>query len=107
MIRLDMGNLRYVQGKNVVVRMVADECILLPIAERAADLRVLYVFNDTARWLWERLETGRTAEELAAALTDAFETTAEEARIDVEEFLVDLTADGLIAPLGDEGGAHP
>src|SRR5688500_17591264 len=71
---------RWRRTSSIIARRVAGEPVLVPLAKRAEDPELksvrLYVFNETADYLWSLLESPRTAEELARNLTLEFETTA-------------------------------
>lgn len=79
-----------------VLRDVAGESIVVPIAERVVDFNGLMTLNATARVLWEQLQTEQTEADLAAALTERFEVTDETARADVAAFVALLAEKGLL-----------
>ncbi len=54
--------------------------------------------NDTANFIWERLEAGPSSvNQLAESLTEAFDVTKEECIDDVAAILTDLEGAGLIS----------
>lgn len=63
------------------------------LATRAATLHRL---NETAAWLWARLDAEPTVEALGAALQAHFDVDAPRAAEDVEAFVRALTALGLV-----------
>ena len=52
--------------------------------------------NPSGALLWRTLAGGATREELVQALLDAFEVDAETAKRDVDRFVADLSARGLL-----------
>jgi len=63
--------------------------------------RAVHLFNETAARIWELLETASSVDELVAALADEYEGAApEDLRREVEAFLGDLGARGLLASRG-------
>ena len=97
----------YSRTAQVTARRVAGEMVLVPAATRATDPNAksakLYVLNETGEHLWSLLGEARTAAELARKLSDEYETTAEQARVDVDAFLESMLGIGAIARHGDPG----
>ena len=55
-----------------------------------------YTLNETAMLVWRSLERGRTKEEIARELTDAYDVTVEHAVASVERLLTSLAAHRLL-----------
>jgi chemotaxis protein methyltransferase CheR len=85
-----------VRDQNLVSRKVAGETLVLPIRAGAADLQHLFVLNDTAAWIWERLDGRRGIEQLAGELATEFEVDETRAREDIERLLAQLSETGLV-----------
>lgn len=83
-------------SRNVVSRVVADEALVVPIRGGAGDLDSIYSFNDSGTKLWVMIEEGRSAAELAEYLETSYGITADQARTDAENFLAELSGEGLI-----------
>jgi PqqD family protein of HPr-rel-A system len=63
--------------------------------------REVHLLNETAARIWELLETASSVDELVEALRDEYEgAEPEELRREVEAFLSDLSARGLLASRG-------
>jgi len=63
--------------------------------------REVHLLNETAARIWELLETSSSVDELVEALSDEYEgAPPEELRREVEAFLADLSARGLLASRG-------
>ena len=78
------------------LREIAGELIAVPTGPVAAKLSGLAVMNDTAKFLFDLLQTDQTEDSLVSAMLDEYEITAETARADVQEFLVILRENGLL-----------
>jgi hypothetical protein len=84
------------RSRNVVSRVVADEAIVVPIRRGAADMDSIFTFNETGTTLWAMIEANRNTAELAAHLQSEYGLSAEEAAVDIEKFLADLSEAGLV-----------
>jgi hypothetical protein len=85
-----------VRDHNLVSRTVAGDTLLVPIRSGAADLQFLFVLNDTAAWIWDRIDGRRGIEQLTDELAATFEVERPVARADVERLLSDLREAGLV-----------
>lgn len=81
---------------NVVSRVVADEALVVPIRGGAGDLDSIYTFNDAGTKLWMMIEKGQSAGELAEYLETSYGITPGQAKTDAENFLAELSEEGLI-----------
>lgn len=79
-----------------VLRRVAGEWIVLPVAEKTVNFNGMLTLNETGVMLWKLLQQGSTREELAQALTDEYDVTFEEALADVDEYLSKLEGAGCL-----------
>ena len=70
-----------------LLRQVAGEIVVVPFGEQSKEHRGMLRLNETGRILWERLEQGAEESDLARALTDTFDVTAERAAQDTAAFL--------------------
>jgi hypothetical protein len=82
--------------RSFVIRRVADETLVVPVASRVMDLESIYVLNDVAARIWELLETPTTTDRIADRVTAEFDIDAETAERDVVAFVESLEARGLI-----------
>jgi Coenzyme PQQ synthesis protein D (PqqD) len=90
--------------KDVIAREVAGEAFLVPIRGKLADLQDLFVLNEVGQWAWSRLDGTRSVDHLVAGIMDEFEVPQEQARRDLEAFLSELKAAGLVDdPTVDDG----
>ena len=86
--------LRYQRSETFVSRRVADEMLLIPIAQRSAvpmhRAGELCVLNDTGEFLWTLLSSPQGVEDMVRNLIQYFEVSPERARSDAERFVADL-----------------
>src|ERR1039457_2066354 len=81
---------------NVVSRVADGEAVVVPIRSAANDRNSIYPFNQSGTRLWAMVEEGRSGAEMATFLQTEYGLSAEEARLDTEEFLGELAREGLI-----------
>jgi hypothetical protein len=79
---------RFMRGDRHVYRNIAGEHLL--IALHGDSPEPLFALTPTAAFLWNRLAEWCTRSELAEALSEQFEVTAEQAGDDVADFLTQL-----------------
>lgn len=81
---------------NYVYRTIAGQHVLVSIGEELADFRGYIELNETASFLWEQLQKGRTREELLRSLTESFDVDEERAARDLDNCLKFLSERGMI-----------
>lgn len=109
MMRRDatMQHGRPVMDKQIAYRTIAGEARVISVQDSR-----LHHLDPVATFIWEQIGSGeRTVQQIAAAVVEAFDVDTEVARLDLEEFLQELTALGLIrwerAPQAAEGDSDP
>jgi hypothetical protein len=60
------------------------------------DLDSVYTFNPVGRSLWQLLEQGHSAEDLADWVATHYEVDAKQAFLDVQSYLAELQEIGLV-----------
>lgn len=75
---------------------VGGEYLLVPLGAQVMDMNGIITLNDSGAYLWELLEEEHTADELAAALAERFNTTPEQALADVNTFLNQIGELGML-----------
>jgi hypothetical protein len=93
---LNTTPVRLTRNTAIVSRDVAGETIVVPICRGVGDLDSVYTFNPVGRSLWRLLESGRSVEELANWVATHYEVDAKQAVADVQSYLSELEAVGLI-----------
>ena len=96
-----VDTVEYRRRDNYVYRLTVGEHLLVALHARSDE--PLYALTPTGALLWERLAQWATVEQLAEALVDEYEVSAEEARADVREFIDQL---GLLNAVEQRGVAE-
>lgn len=78
-----------------ILRQIGDEVMVIP-SGASLDLDMMITLNETGRFLWERLEVGTTAEELAEQLQNEYEVDNATAMSCVHAFVEKLNAYGFL-----------
>jgi hypothetical protein len=92
--------LQFVRSENVVSRVIAGETLIVPVRRGVADLASLFSFNQVGSTIWEAIEKPRTVDELVTLVADAYDVTPEKAREDIEVFLNEAQAAGIVQMVG-------
>jgi hypothetical protein len=87
---------RYLRSSSVVSRVIADETLIVPIRRGVGDLASIYSLNPVATTLWNALTQPRTKNELIRLIENEFDVQTEAISTDVESFLSEMTAAGLV-----------
>ena len=91
---------QFVRADNVVARVIAGETLVVPVRRGVADLASLFSFNGVGSTIWEALEKPRTLDELVTTVADAYDVSPERAREDLEVFLGEAQAAGVVQTVG-------
>ena len=70
-----------------VVRKVMDNTVVIPVGQTALKLSGMILLNDVSQVIWQCLEQDAELEMIIKAVTDAFDVSDQEARLDILEFL--------------------
>ena len=92
--------LQFVRSENVVSRVIAGETLIVPVRRGVADLASLFSFNQVGSTIWEAIEKPRTVDELVTLVADVYDVTPEKAREDLEVFLNEAQAAGVVQMVG-------
>lgn len=87
----------YRKNPDVVFRKIADQFILVPIKQKVADLKSVYTLNETAAFIWERLDGKTGVSQIKDGLTQEFEIDPACAESDVRGVLAKLESLSLAA----------
>ena len=82
--------------KNFVLREVAGSWVVLPVGQASVDFNGMISLNDPGAFLWKTLEQGADSKKLAAALTEEYDVSMEQAQADAEAFLASLERIGCL-----------
>lgn len=73
--------------KNVLLREVAGEALLIPVGELALNVHGMISLSESGKLLWDKLQNDCTEDDLVSAILAEYEVDKETAKADVEEFL--------------------
>ncbi len=82
--------------KQVILRSVAGEHMLIPVGETVFEYNGIFMLTESGKFLWENIEKGADEEELKDLLMKEYEIDSDTASNDVKEFLEMLKAFGII-----------
>ncbi len=86
----------YSRNPDIIFRKIADEFILVPIRQRAVDLKSVYTLNAAAAFIWELIDSEKSVSQIKDRVVEEFEVEAGQAQIDVCDILSQLEALDLI-----------
>ena len=82
--------------KELVKRDIAGDTILVPVGKTVNDSRGMFILNELAAFIWDRLEAAETEQALVDAVVAEYEVTAAVAAEDVHAFMEKLRELGII-----------
>ena len=86
----------YQRKDGVVKREIAGEVFLVPVTGKIASLKRVFILNDVAGLVWDRLAQPSDVDGLVAAVVGSFKVEPDTARTDVVELLQALQDNGLL-----------
>jgi hypothetical protein len=86
----------YSRNPDIIFRKIADEFILVPIRQKAVDLKSVYTLNQTAAFLWQAIDNTQSVSQITDKFTAEFEVDPRQAQADVAEILSQLESLSLI-----------
>ena len=82
--------------KEMILRTIAGDNILVPGADVVLDLNGLFMLTETGAFIWKMLPNVKTEDEIVAKMLEEYDVDRETAQKDVTEFLVRLRNFGII-----------
>ena len=73
-----------------ILRKVANRYIAVAVGEESVNFNAMVSVNETGAFLWDKLKTETTEEELLSALIAEYDVDEETAKADISEFLEKL-----------------
>ncbi len=98
--RMAVVDRQYTINPRALCRVIDDEAVALDL-----DAGQYYGLNAVATRIWELLSDGRSVSSICDALEQEFEVAPDELRVDVEAFIGDLVASGLVLETKEDGAA--
>ncbi len=86
----------YAKNPDIIFRKIADEFILVPIRQRAVDLKCVYTLNQTAAFLWELIDSKQSVAQITDKFITEFEVDFRQAQADVSEMIFQWESLSLI-----------
>ena len=87
----------YKKDPNIVFRKIADECILVPIKKKLADVNSIYLLrDDVSIRIWELIDGQKKVRQIREIICKEFKVDSKQAQEDLIEFLKDLEKIGNI-----------
>jgi len=63
----------YSKNPEIVFRRIADEFILVPIRQKAVDLKSIYTLNETAAFIWELIDGKLSIPQISNRVSETFD----------------------------------
>lgn len=80
----------YSRNSGFVFRKIAGESILIPIRKQLNQVNSLYVLNETAAAIWDRIDGHSSMDDILNSLAREFEVSAEQLSQDASTLIHDL-----------------
>lgn len=87
----------FVRSDAVVSREIAGETLIVPVRKGVGDLASIYSLNEVGSSIWQAIVQRRSKEEIVDSLEREFEADRTRIERDVDSFLAEMTAAGLVA----------
>jgi methyltransferase-like protein len=91
------------RSSRMVGRKIGDEYVLVPLADRGADLDSIFNLNKVAAFIWERLDGERSGNDVVEAVLERFEVERASAERDYAELVDALVELGAVTPVRPRG----
>lgn len=79
-----------------ILREIAGQHMAVAVGARARELHGMMGMNETAAFLWKKLENETTEDALTEALLEEYEIDVRKARQTISEFIVRLREEGVL-----------
>jgi methyltransferase-like protein len=86
----------YRRNANFVYRKIENETILVPIKNNVGDMSCIYKLNEVGAFIWEHLDGEKTLNDILNMVAEEFDVSAEDAQIDLHDYVRDLNEIGAI-----------
>lgn len=80
----------FCKNENMVAREIEDETVLLPIYDTSEEIDCIYSLNKVASRVWEMIDGKSTIGEIKKKVLEEFESTPQEVKKRMGNFLKDL-----------------
>ena len=93
---MEINKIVYRPVGRVVTRHIGSDTLLVPVSGGAACENAVFPVNGTGLFAWEQLSAGKSIEETAREMSEAFDVETESARADCAELVKDLMDQNLL-----------
>lgn len=84
-------------NENFVLKTVAGSTVVMPVGEAVSKINGMIKLNDSAKFIWELLETGKSTEEILTEMkNNFFDADDENLKADLNNFLNILIEKGIL-----------
>lgn len=80
-----------------ILKNIADTFVVVPLGTNTVSFRSIISLNETGAFLWSKLESETTKEQLTEAMLKEYDIDEATAKADIEAFVAKLTEAGLLA----------
>jgi hypothetical protein len=84
------------KNKDVIARQIAGETLLVPIRGDLAGMQRLFALDKVGEYVWQLLDNPTDGETMVDSVVANFGVDREQAQADIQEFVAELLAAGLI-----------
>ena len=88
----------FIKDDQSVTRSIAGETVIVPVRSNVGDLNSIYTLNEAGSRIWQLIDGRTRADQVVAVIVQEYDVAADEATRDVNDFLANLEAAGLIRP---------
>ena len=81
---------QYFRNEQFISRQIADEFLLIPVANQLNGENRLFVLNEVGARIWELIDGGRSVQQIEQLLLEEFDTTPEQLEEDLLRLLDQL-----------------
>ena len=81
---------QYFRNEQFISRQIADEFLLIPVANQLNGENQLFVLNEVGARIWELIDGGRSVQQIEQLLLEEFDTTPEQLEEDLLRLLDQL-----------------
>ena len=93
----------WTRSPRMVGRKIGSEFVLVPLADRGADLDSILNLNTVAAFVWEQLDGAKSGSDVVAAVVERFEVERARAERDYLELIDTLVEVGAVQPAARRG----
>lgn len=98
---IPLSRKRYLRNEQFISRRIADEFLLIPVANQLNGDNWLFVLNEVGARIWELIDRDRSVQQIGQRLLEEFDTTPEQLEEDLLRLLDQLQELGAIEAVAE------